>query len=182
MSNLENKVLVDPKFVIPQPGIEVIPVATLASIDLNASGAEAGFLETTGELTIGGVLVYSAYQAILTTLKSEAARKEGLISRAEQIKLVASTALEAGKNSAFTMILCSAIVAFMPWLAWPLSVLGVVGGSIMGVRIFQTFYDQLDPEQQAELRTAAENAKVKIQGIFPDETESGGAVVSPSPA
>jgi hypothetical protein len=173
MSNLENKVLVDPKFVIPQPGIEVIPVATLACLDINGSGMEAGFLETTGELTIGGVLVYSAYQAILTTLKSEAARKEGLISRAEQIKLVASTALEAGKNSAFTMILCSAIVAFMPWLAWPLSVLGVVGGGVMGIRIFQTFYDQLSEEQQTELRTAAANAKVKLQGVFPEAAEGG---------
>ena len=181
MSDFSEKVVVDKKFVIPQPGMEVIPVATLACVDLNGSGAEAGFLEQTGELAVGGVLVYAAYQAILTMLKSEAARKEGLITRAEQIKLVASTAFEAGKNSAFTMILCSAIVAFMPWLSMPLTILGVAGGSIMGVRIFQTFFDQLDESQQTELRKAAEAAKVKIQGIFPDE-EEGGPQIAPNPA
>jgi hypothetical protein len=171
MSNLENKVLVDPAFIIPQPGIEVIPVATLASIDLNGSGDAGGFLESTGEMAVGGVLVYAAYQSILTLLKSEAARKEGLITRAEQLKLVATTAFESGKNSAFTMIVCSAIVAFMPWLSMPLTILGVAGGSLMGIRIFQTFYDQLDENQQAELRTAAENAKVKLQGVFPESGE-----------
>lgn len=182
MSDFSQKVVVDKKFVIPQPGMEVIPVATLASIDLNGSGDTGGFLESTGELAVGGVLVYAAYQAILTMLKSEAARKEGLITRAEQVKLVASTAFESGKNSAFTMILCSAIVAFMPWLAWPLSVLGVVGGGVMGVRIFQTFFDQLNEDQQEELRTAAANAKLKLKGIFPEEDQDGGLAVAPSPA
>lgn len=180
MSEFSQKVVVDKAFVIPQPGIEVLPVATLASIDLNGSGDLGGFLESTGELAVGGVLVYSAYQAVLSLLRSEAARKEGLITRTEQIKLVARTAFESGKSSAFTMILASAAVTFMPFLAWPLTALGIVGGSVMGIRIFQGFYSLLDESQQAELRKAAAEAKVKIQGIIPDEDDGMSVAASPA--
>ena len=170
MSNFEDKVLVDRKFVIPQPGIETIPVATLASLDVNGSGVDgAGVLEMTAESTIGGVLVYSAYQSILTLLKSEAARKEGTITRAQQLKLVATTAVEAGRSSAFTMVVASALVALMPWLGGPLAILGVVGGTTMAVRIANQFWLALDADQQAELRKAADAAQVKIQNLIPED-------------
>ena len=172
MTKFENKVLVDPRFVIPQPGIETIPVATLASIDVNGSGLDGGgVLELTAESTIGGVLVYSAYQSILTLLKSEAARKAGDITRAQQLKLVASTAIEAGRSSAFTMVVASALVALMPWLGGPLTILGVVGGGAMAVRIANQFWLALDSDQQQELRKAADAAQVKLQNLIPEEKE-----------
>jgi len=170
MSDFSQKVVVDRKYVIPQAGIEAIPVATLASIDVNGSGIDGGgVLEMTAESTIGGVLVYSAYQAILTLLKSEAARKSGEINRAQQLKLVASTAVDAGKSSAFTMVVASALVALMPWLAGPLTILGVVGGGVLATRIAQQFWEALDESQQADLRNAAASAKVKIDGLIPED-------------
>lgn len=172
MSNFEEKVVVNKKYVIPQAGMEALPIGTLMSVDLNGSGAEAGVLEMTAESTLGGVLVYSAYQSVLTLLKSEAARKEGTITRAQQLKLVASTALDAGKNSAFTMLVASAIVAVMPWLTGPLTVLGIVGGGVMATRIAQQFWGMLDAQQQAELKTAAERAKVNIGKMIPDDAET----------
>lgn len=170
MSEFNEKVVVDKKYVIPQAGIEVLPVATLASVDVNGSGLDGGgVLEMTAESTIGGVLVYSAYQSILTLLKSEAARKAGDITRAQQLKLVASTAVDAGRSSAFTMVVASALVALMPWLAGPLTILGVVGGGAMAVRIANQFWLALDTDQQEELKKAADAAQVKIKNLIPDE-------------
>jgi len=178
MSNFSEKVVVDKKFVIPQPGIETIPVATLASIDVNGSGLDGGgVLKMTAESTIGGVLVYSAYQSVLTLLKSEAARKEGTINRAQQLKLVASTAVEAGRTSAFTMVVASALVALMPWLAGPLTLFGVVGGGVMATRIANQFWLLLDTDQQEELKAAAEKAKVNIGRIIPEDRETQLATV-----
>jgi len=169
MADYKDKVLVDRKYCIPQAGVEVLPIGTLMSVDINGSGGAEGVLEMTAESTLGGVLVYSAYQSILTLLKSEAARKEGTITRAQQLKLVASTALDAGKSSAFTMLVASAIVAVMPWLTGPLTILGIVGGGVMSARIAQQFWQMLDADQQAELRKAAESAKVSIEKMIPED-------------
>ena len=177
MSDFSQKVVVDRKYVLPQAGIEVLPIATLASVDVNGSGMDAGgVLEMTAESTIGGVLVYSAYQAVLTLLKSEASRKAGDISRVQQLRLVASTAVDAGRSSAFTMVVASALVALMPWLAGPLTILGVVGGGVMATRIAQEFWSQLDETQQSELKKAAEAAQVKIQNLIPEDQEKNVAV------
>lgn len=166
------KVLVDKKYAIPVANIEALPVATLASVDLNANGttygAESTFLETTVESTLGGVIVYSSYQAILTFLKSETARREGEITRGQQLKLIATTALDAGRSSAFTMLVASAIVALMPWLTMPLMVLGVVGSGFMASKVGTEFWGALTDEQRGELRRACDSAKVNLERLVPN--------------
>lgn len=183
MSNFENKVVVDAKYVLPKAGIEVMPVAVLASVDVNGSGLDSsGVLEMTAESTIGGCLTYAAYQSVLTLLRSEAARKAGEITRAQQLKLVASTAVDAGRTSAFTMVVASALVALMPWLSGPLTILGIVGGGAMAVRIGQQFWGMLDESQQAELRKAADAAKVNIERLIPDDEEPPAMAAVPAGA
>lgn len=161
------KVLVDRKYAIPVAGIEAVPLGVLASVDLNGNGAEAAFLETTIESTLGGVLLYAAYQSVLTMLKSETARRDGDITRLQQVKLVATTALDAGRSSAFTMLIASAIVAIMPWLTWPLAALGIVGAGFMSKRVAEEFWMALTPDQQSELKTAADKAKVNLEKMIP---------------
>lgn len=179
--NAEEMVLTERMYSIPKAGVEAIPLGTIASVDLNGSGAEAGFLEFTAESTLGGVLIYSAYQAVLTLLRSEAARKAGDITRVDQLKLVLRTSVDAGKSSAFTMLVASAIVAVMPWLAWPLGILGIVGGGVMATRIANEFWMALSYEQQAELRNAAEKAKVNIERMIP-KADDGDEGLAPMPA
>ena len=162
------KVLVDRKYAIPVAGIEAVPLGVLASVDLNGSGAEAAFLETTIESTLGGVLLYAAYQSVLTMLKSETARRDGEITRVQQLKLVATTAFDAGRSSAFTMLIASAVVAIMPWLTWPLAALGIVGAGFMSQRVAQEFWSALTIEQQTELKTAADRAKVNLEKLIPN--------------
>ncbi len=181
-SDAEEMVLTERMYSIPKAGVEAIPLGTIASVDLNGSGAEAGFLEFTAESTLGGVLIYSAYQAVLTLLRSEAARKAGDITRVDQLKLVLRTSVDAGKSSAFTMLVASAIVAVMPWLAWPLGVLGIVGGGVMAGRIANEFWMALSYEQQTELRTAAEKAKVNIERMIPKTDDGDEGLPAPMPA
>ena len=178
----EEMVLTERMYSIPKAGVEAIPLGTLASVDLNGSGAEAGFLEFTAESTLGGVLIYSAYQAVLTLLRSEAARKAGDITRMDQLKLVLRTSVDAGKSSAFTMLVASAIVAVMPWLAWPLGVLGIVGGTVMATRIANEFWMALSIDQQTELRNAAEQAKVNIEKMIPKADDGDEGLPAPMPA
>lgn len=168
---LEDKVLVDRKYVIPASGVEAIPVATLASIDLNGNGAEGSIFEMTAENSIGSVLVVVSYQAVLTALKSESARRAGEITRAQQMKLIASTAVESGRSSAFTLIVCSAIITLLPWTTPVFALLGIVGGAAMASRVTNEFWNALDSKQQDELRMAAEKAKINIEKLLPSEME-----------
>ena len=166
------KVLVDPKFVIPASGLEAIPLATLASIDFNGNGAEAGIFEMTAESSVGSVLVVCAYQSVLTALKSESARRDGEITRQQQVKLIVNTALESGRSSAFTLVVCAALISFFPFLTPVFAVLGLVGGSAMALRITNEFWSALDDQQRTELRNAAATAKVNLSKIIPPERET----------
>lgn len=168
-NSLEDKVLVNPKYVVPVAGVEAIPLATLASIDLNGNGAEGGIFEMTAENSIGSLLVVVCYQSVLTALKSESARREGEITRKQQIQLIVSTAMESGRSSAFALVICSALITIFPWLTPVFALLGIVGGSAMAVRVTNEFWSALDEKQQDELRRAADAAKVNLSKILPNE-------------
>ena len=175
-----NKVLVNKNFVIPQAGAEVVPLATLASLDLNGSGAEANLFEATAENSIGSILVVLTYQALLTAIKSESARKEGLITRKEQLKLIFTTAVESGRSSAFTLVVCSALISVFPWLGVPFTILGVIGGTAMAARIGNEFWAALSEEQRTELQNAAQKAKVNLNNIIPKDDNSIAVAASPA--
>ena len=68
-------------FQIPKAGLEVAPLAGLASINLNGSVGPVSGTEFVSESTLGGVLVYAIYQALLTALRTEAMRQRGVIDR-----------------------------------------------------------------------------------------------------
>jgi len=171
VEDLKDKVMVDKRYVIPAAGVEAIPLATLMSIDLNGNGAEGGIFEMTAENSIGSLLVVVCYQSVLTALKSETARRNGEINRQQQIKLIASTALESGRSSAFTLVICSALITVFPWLTPAFAILGIVGGGAMAARVTTEFWSALDERQQTELRNAAQAARVNIGRIIPNEKE-----------
>ena len=77
-----------------------IPQAGLASFDINANGGSFSGGEFVTESTLGGVVVYAIYQALLTALRTEALRKRGAIDRAVQIRMITSTVWESVKQGA----------------------------------------------------------------------------------
>ena len=59
-------------FQIPKADLEIAPVAGLASINVNGSIGPVTPPEFISELTLGGMVVYAIYQALLTGLRTEA--------------------------------------------------------------------------------------------------------------
>jgi hypothetical protein len=164
---LEDKVMVDKAYVLPVAGAEVYPLATLASLDFMDTGEAPGVFELGLENTVGSVLVICAYQSLLTALKSESARREGQITRRQQVQLITKTAYKTGQSSAFTLVICSALIVVFPWLTPIFAVLGVVGGTAMACRITNEFWSALDASQQQELRNAAAKARISLDKIIP---------------
>jgi hypothetical protein len=150
-------------FRIPQAGVEMAPLAGLASIDVNLNGGSLSGGEFVAESTLGGVVVYAIYQALLTGLRTEALRKRGSITRAVQVQMIASTVWESVKQGAAVSLVLAVVLLIFPWLAFPLSVLGLVGMGKASLDLFHAFWDGLDELQRAELLAAAMEAGVNLR-------------------
>ena len=149
-------------FRIPRAGWEAAPAAGLASIDINANGGSFGQAELVAESSLGALVVYGLYQALLTALRSEAMRRQGLIDRSTQIRLILDTALASMRQGALTSVALAVLLLVFPWLAAPLSLLGIVGMGKASLDLFHAFWDGLSPAQQQELRLQAQQAGVDL--------------------
>ena len=150
-------------FRIPQAGVEMAPLAGLASIDVNLNGGSLSGREFVAESTLGGVVIYAIYQALLTGLRTEALRKRGSITRAVQVQMIASTVWESVKQGAAVSLVLAVVLLIFPWLAFPLSLLGLVGMGKASLDLFHAFWDGLDELQRAELLAAAMEAGVNLR-------------------
>jgi len=162
-------------FRIPRAGWEVAPLAGFASVDLNANGGAFGGGEFISEHTVGGVLTYAIYQALLTALRTEALRKRGEIDRATQLKLVLSTSLETAKTGVAVGAVLSVVVLVFPWLAFPLTLVGVVGVGKASLDLFHAFWDGLDEDQKLRVTVAAHEAGVNLASFFGGDADGLGA-------
>lgn len=150
-------------FRIPQAGLEMAPLAGLASIDVNLNGGSLSGGEFISESTLGGVVVYAVYQALLTGLRTEALRRRGTISRAVQIQMIASTVWASVQQGAAVSLVLAVVLLVFPWLSVPLSLLGLVGIGKASLDLFHAFWDGLDELQRAELLAAAREAGVNLR-------------------
>jgi hypothetical protein len=165
-------------FRIPRAGWEAAPLAGLASVDLNQNGGAFGGREFFSESTVGGVLIYAIYQALLTALRTEALRKRGEIDRLTQVKLVLATSLESAKTGVAVGAVLSVVLLVFPWLAAPMAVLGAVGSAKASLDLFHAFWDGLDEEQKLQLTVAAHEAGVSLRSFFHNEAEGVGRVAA----
>ena len=148
---------------IPRAGWEIAPAAGLASIDLNGNQGALTGSEFIGESTVGGMLVYAIYQALLTGLRTEAMRQRGEIDRATQLQTVAVTVWESVKQGAAVSVVLAVVLLVFPWLSLPLTLLGFVGMGKASLDLFHAFLDGLSAEQQMELQQAAFNAGMDLR-------------------
>lgn len=152
-------------FRIPHAGLEAAPLAGLASLDI--STASEGFSgEFLVDSSLGGVLVYAIYQALLSSLRTEAMRRRGAITRAVQLQMIATTVWESTKQGAAVSIVLAVVLLVCPWLAGPLSLLGLVGMGMASLDLFYAFWDGLDEAQRAELMATAMYAGVNLPGFL----------------
>jgi hypothetical protein len=150
-------------FRIPRAGIEAAPVAGLAAIDVNFNGGQFSGGEFLAESTLGGMAVFACYQALLSALRTEALRRQGDISRAVQVRMIATTVWESVKHGAAVSMILAVVLLVCPWLSLPLSVLGLVGVGKASLDLFHAFWDALDELQRAELLAAAMEAGVNLR-------------------
>lgn len=161
-------------FRIPRAGWEAAPLAGLASIDLNQNGGAFTGREFFSESTVGGVLCFAAYQALLTALRTEALRKRGELDRLTQVRLVLSTSLESAKTGVAVGAVLSVVLLVFPWLTVPLSLLGVVGTAKASLDLFHAFWDGLDDQQKLQVTVAAHEAGVSLSDFFRNDGEGLG--------
>ena len=154
-------------FQIPRTGFEVAPLAGLASINVNGSVGPVPATEFLGESTLGGMAVYAIYQALLTGLRTEAMRRRGELSRTTQIQLVAKTVWASVKEGAAVSAVLSVVLLVFPWMAFPLSLIGLVGTGKATMDLFDAFWDGLSEDQRQELRTLAFDAGIALGRLRP---------------
>ena len=161
-------------FRIPRAGWEVAPLAGLASVDLNHNGGAFSGGEFFSESTVGGVVLYAAYQALLSALRTEALRKRGEINRITQVRLVLSTSLESAKTGVAVGAVLSVVLLVFPWLTTPLAVMGALGSAKASLDLFHAFWYSLDEGQKLQVTIAAHEAGVSLRGFFGNNAEGVG--------
>ncbi|MEB3270592.1 MAG: hypothetical protein VKJ44_02935 [Synechococcus sp.] len=152
-------------FRIPRVGWEAAPLAALVSIPLPGSAGSARFLS---ESTLGAVVVYATYQALLSGLRSEALVRRGELQRGQQARLILATVWEAMKDGAAIGLAFSLVLLVLPWIAVPLGVLGVVGIGKASLDLVHAFWDGLSTAQRRELHEAAYAAGVSLHRLLRD--------------
>ncbi|MEA5475026.1 hypothetical protein VB716_12420 [Synechococcus sp. CCY9201] len=151
---------------IPRAGWEIAPAAGLASIDLNGNQGALTGTEFIGESTVGGMLVYAIYQALLTGLRTEAMRKRGDINRATQIQVIAESVWATTKQGAAVSAVLSVVLLVFPWLGFPLTLVGLVGMGKASLDLVHAFWDGLSDEQRRDLHRAAFDAGVNLSQLL----------------
>ena len=151
---------------IPKAGVEIAPLAGLASININRSVGPVSSTEFVGESTLGGVLIYAIYQVLLTGLRTEAMRKRGALDRKTQIRLVAESVWASAKEGAAVSAVLGVVLVVFPWMAFPLSVLGVFGAGKATMDLVDAFWDGLTEEQKHDLKVVAYDAGVSLHDFF----------------
>lgn len=151
---------------IPRAGWEIAPTAGLASIDLNGNHGALTGGEFIGESTVGGMLVFAIYQALLTGLRTEAMRKRGEIDRSTQVQAIVASVWETSKQGAAVSAVLSVVLLVFPWLGFPLSLIGMVGLGKASIDLVHAFWDGLNEEQRSDLHRAAFDAGVSLNQLL----------------
>ena len=140
---------------IPRAGYELAPLAGLASLPLGGSSSPLSSARLLGESTLGAVLVYAIYQALLTALRTEAMVRRSQLDRSAQMRLIGRSVWGSMKDGAAVGLALSVLLLIVPWLSLPLAVLGVVGMGKASLDLLHAFWDGLNEQQKAELHEAA---------------------------
>lgn len=158
-----------------KPGLEAAGFGAGFAPDLNADGSFAG-VEGGLEVTSGGLLTYAIYTAVMTTLDTVPAVREGRITRAEQRQIILDRTWNCTKGAVPTVVILGAVLALCPWLSLPMTLAGVFGGGVMITRLVRAGLDALPPEQREEIKAKAQEVGVEIKGVTDADATATAAV------
>ena len=92
--------------------------------------------------------------------------QRGLIDRPTQIRLVADTVWASVKEGAAVSAVLGVLLLVFPWMAFPLSILGVFGAGKATMYLADAFWDGLTDEQNHDLKVVAYDAGVSLHDFF----------------
>ena len=147
-----------------KPGLEAAGFGAGFAPDLNGDGAFTG-VEGGIEVTSGGLVTYAIYTAVMTTLDTVPAVREGRITRAEQREIILDRTWSVTKGAVPTVVILGAVLALCPWLSLPMTLAGVVGGGVMVTRLVRAGLNALPEEQREAIKVKAEEVGVDVPGI-----------------
>jgi len=151
---------------LPRAGFEVAPLAGLTSLPLGGGPAPLGTGRMLSEATLGAVVVYAVYQALLTGLRTEAMVRRSQLSRSAQARLIGRSVWGSIQDGAAIGLALSLLLLVFPWLSLPLGILSVVGLGKASLDLFHAFWDGLDDQQKSELHEAAYAAGVNLHRLL----------------
>lgn len=153
-------------FQMPRAGLEMAPLAGLVSIRLPGPPAALHSGRLLSESTLGAVVVFGVYQALLSALRSEALVRRGELDRSAQLRIVGDSAWAAMQQGAAIGLVLSLVLLVLPWLSLPLGLLSVVGVGRASLDLAHAFWDGLSPQQRGELHRAAYAAGVSLNRLL----------------
>jgi len=151
---------------VPQAGLEAAPLAGLAGLELSGGPGGLSTRRFLVESTVAGVMVYAAYQALLTGLRSEGLVRRGALNRTAQVRLILTTVWEAMKEGTAVGLILSLVLLVCPWLSIPLTLMGAVGMGKASLDLFHAFWDGLSEGQKQQLHAAAYDAGVNLNRLL----------------
>ena len=146
------------------PGPEAAAFGAGFAPDLNADGNFSGF-DGGLEVTSGGLLSYAIYCAVMTTLETIPAVRDGKMTRAEQREIVLNRTWQVTKGAVPTVVILAAVFAICPWLAPVAGIAGFIGGGVMFTRLIRTAWDAMPQEQRDAIQTKATEVGVDVPGL-----------------
>jgi hypothetical protein len=153
-------------FQIPRAGLEAAPLAGWVGLQVTTPQVGLPTRQLVTEATLAGVLVYAAYQALLTGLRSEGLVRRGALNRTAQVRLILTTVWEAMKEGTAVGLILSLVLLVCPWLSIPLTLMGAVGMGKASLDLFHAFWDGLSEEQKQQLHAAAYDAGVNLNRLL----------------
>ncbi|MCX5969194.1 MAG: hypothetical protein NTV57_16490 [Cyanobacteria bacterium] len=156
---------------IPRAGYEMAPLAGLASLPLGGGSSPLGSPRLLSESTLGAVVVFAIYQALLTALRTEAMVRRSQLDRGAQLRLIGSSVWGSMQDGAAIGLALSLLLLIFPWLSLPLGVLGVVGLGKASLDLLHAFWDGLNDQQKRDLHEAAYAAGVNLNRLLQDGTQ-----------
>lgn len=153
-------------FQIPRAGLEAAPLAGWAGLQVTTPQAGLPPRQLVTQATLAGVLVYAAYQALLTGLRSEGLVRRGALNRTAQVRLILTTVWEAMKEGTAVGLILSLVLLVCPWLSIPLTLMGAVGMGKASLDLFHAFWDGLSEGQKQQLHAAAYDAGVNLNRLL----------------
>jgi len=141
------------------------PLALLASINVNRGVGAVPATEFLAEYTLGGMVVYAIYQALLTGLRQGSMCRRGEQNRSTQIQLVAQNVWASVKEGAAVSAVFSIVLLVFPWMAFPKSVLGLAGSGKATINRPDAIWDGLFEARRQELRNLKSNKGIALGRI-----------------